>query len=166
MIKITITATPVGQAFLFERLKRQGRRVLVPTYQATATSEDESTFVFAVTRDSSSILFLGQKERFGTYGECPPSIPNRPYLARPSLLSSNQTFCLRLFEPNLSDKHNKLIGQGNVVRSDIMIHRGPGRSVGCIQIAGGKKGHRSFTRWFKSKITSKTEIQVTVLPLP
>ena len=164
MITITITHEVVGQARLYEKLKRQGRFTLVPTYKAIATTNAGERFEFAVTRDSSNVRFCDQIYRFGTNGECPASRREEPYQARPSLLSSDQTFSLRLFEPEVGD--NAIIGIGSVVRTGVMIHRGPGRSMGCLQIAGGKKGHRRFERWFKARMTNDITITVEVLPYP
>jgi hypothetical protein len=161
MITITITSEVVGQAYLYEKLQRQGGRMLVPSYRASANYNND-TFEFAVTRDSSNIRYFGQTEKFGTNGECPPNQASKPYLARPSLLSSDQTYSLRLYDPELGD--NAIKGVSEIVRTGIMIHRGPGRSMGCLQVAGGKKGHRRFERWFKARIDADTQITVEVLP--
>lgn len=162
MINIIITSEEVGQARLYEKLKRQGRFTLVPTYKATANTDTGEKFEFAVTRDSSSIRFFGQIEQFGTNGECPASRAGKPYLAKASTLSSDNTFSLRLYESELGD--NAIRGVSNTTRTGIMIHRGPGRSMGCLQVAGGKKGHRRFERWFKARIDAGTNIVVEVLP--
>ncbi len=162
MITIIITNEVVGQARLYEKLKRQGRFMLIPTYKATATTETGGQLEFAVTRDSSNVRFFGQNDLFTTNGECPASRDQEPYQARASTLSSDNTFSLRLFEPELGD--NALKGVGSTIRTGIMIHRGPGRSMGCFQVAGGKKGHRRFERWFKARTETNTLITVEVLP--
>src|SRR5271155_386967 len=82
MIEITITGRLSGnKALLYELPGRQGRRTFVPTYSASVRCFlTGKRFDFAVTRDSSAIIFgEGPKDRYGEKGECPPCA-DAPYL--------------------------------------------------------------------------------------
>ncbi len=108
-------------------------------------------------------MFEANVDQFGTNGECPPCKPGQAYKAFPSKMVKG-SFCLRLFETDEPQANNSIRGIASVERVNIMIHQGPGMSEGCLLIAGGKKGHRRFERWFKTQLTDDTKITVTVLP--
>ena len=164
MITIIITNEVVGQARLYEFRNCEGKCVLVPTYHAVARdSVAKEEFEFVVTRSASRLVFESDTDRFGTYGECPPSKPGSPYKAFPSKTTKG-SFCLRLYETEAPQSHNTIRGEGEVNRVNIMIHKGPSMSQGCLVIAGGKRGHHRFERWFKKRITDDAIITVEVLP--
>jgi hypothetical protein len=163
MIEIIITPTPVGKSVLYEFPGKKGRRKLVETYESVALSERLGVFHFAVTRDSSAYLFGRIEDRFQNDGECPATLIHDPYLARVSE-HSTKAYCLRLFQ-SFDGIKERLMGAGRV-RSHIMIHAGPSASYGCLIIAGGKRGHYRFQKWFEAALSgeSEHEIQVTIWP--
>ncbi len=164
MITIIITNETVGTARLYELRNKAGKTALVPSYRAVAKNTDSgAVFEFLVTRSASRLVFSEDKDRYGSFGECPPSRDDCPYQAFPSVTSKG-SFCLRLFETPEQQTHNVIRGQGPVDRTNVMIHKGPSMSEGCLIIAGGKKGHRRFERWFKENTNADTKITVTVLP--
>jgi hypothetical protein len=164
MITIIITNEVVGQARLYEFRNCEGKCVLVPTYRAIARdSVTNEEFEFTVTRSASRLIFELDTDRYGTYGECPPSKPGSPYRAFPCR-HSNGSFCLRLYETKVPQTHNTIRGVGEVDRVNIMIHKGPSMSQGCLVIAGGKRGHYRFERWFKKRTADDSTITVEVLP--
>ena len=163
MIEVLITNQVVGRAWLYERRMRQGKRVLVPAYLVLVICTNTgATLEFQVTRTASGLIFGESIDRYGKNGECPPSLPGQPYYALVSNTNKG-TFCLRLYEPSLRE-HNKLLGQGDSIRSDILIHGGPAMSEGCLIVSGGQKGYRPVVAWFKKYAPEQTKITVTVLP--
>lgn len=163
MITLTITGEVVGQAHFYEKTRRRGRRILVPSYRAIAY--DQATgeqLIFAVTRDCQLTAFnTDTAHRYQMYGECPPNREEVPYTGKIGT-HSNGTFCIRLSEPELFRGRNQLFGAGEAVRSDIMIHVGPGTSVGCLMVAGGMRALRRLEKWLTERIDSQTTIAVTV----
>lgn len=165
MLHIVITDIVAGQTLLYEYPGRQGHFVRTKSFLVTAhDSETNEYFEFSVTRRASRLEFGEYTDRYDTNGECPPTSPNQPYEAFASE-TSKASFCLRLYEKGIGEKQDTLRGQGTTNRTNIMIHKGPGMSAGCFLIAGGKKSHRKFERWFKPRIKPDTKITVTVLPL-
>ncbi|MFM2381874.1 MAG: hypothetical protein RLZZ76_641 [Candidatus Parcubacteria bacterium] len=136
------------KARLYQKGGRVGPYRLVPTYKCIAVdTKTKQRIDFSVTRWSSRVVFNNQIEKYGTNGECPPNKKKQPYFARP-VEHCSKTFALKLFEET-DPERIELRGQGDTIRSHIMIHKGPGCSLGCIMIAGGKKGHTRFTQKLK-----------------
>ena len=166
MIEIVITTKKISCALLYELRNLQGRRAYVPAYLATTyDTRTGDKFEFAVTRSASRLVFGSPTDQYGSNGECPPSKADIPYKAFVSATSKG-SFCLRLFETDEPQQHNTIKGQGEVDRVNIMIHKGPSMSEGCLVIAGGKRGHNRFERWFKARLADDVVITVAVLPFP
>jgi hypothetical protein len=163
MIVIVITGRPVGRAKLYSKKNRQGLRKFVPAFKAFAVNTvSRKRFTFAVTRSSSEVEFEGLNDRFGVDGECPPST-KKPYRAK-TYTHHSGTFALKLYEQEDPDRE-RLKGISTVTRSHIMLHIGPGRSLGCMMIAGGKKAHARFTKVIKDFLDETSEIIVAVKPI-
>jgi hypothetical protein len=162
-IIITGQISNAPKARLYQKGGRTGPFRLVPTYKAIAVdTKTKQRIDFSVTRWSSRVVFNNQLEKYGTYGECPPNKKQKPYFARPEEHHS-KTFALKLFEET-DPERIELRGQGSTTRSHIMIHKGPGCSLGCIMIAGGKKGHARFTKKIKRILTGVDTILVAIKP--
>lgn len=150
-IAIEITGRVVGQTVLYEFLNQQGRQCQVPLYQATmelwgSRVTNPNCFQFAVTRDVSLAMFDTLEHRYGLYGECPPSRAHHPY--RGVVHPYRQTgFAIRLHESDDETGHF-LQGEGTIRRQNILIHKGPGRSLGCMMVDGGADGFAAFTDAF------------------
>ncbi len=167
MLFIIITGSKLGKTHFYEKIGRQGRRTIVPTYRAELGRFDGTgeKFHFRVTRDAAQIVFGQRKKRFLRGGECPPSKTCVPYRGRIHFGTRNG-FALLLFEAQSPTK-NTLTGQGKVIRSEIMIHRGPSSSLGCMAVAGGKRGYRAWQRALQEfAATGSEEILVFVEPRP
>jgi hypothetical protein len=163
MVAIVITPEVVGRARLYEFRGRQGRKTVVPAYKAVA-SEGPIYFEFAVTRDSSAIIFNNDPptDRFGVKGECPPSRFFEPYYGRVRQ-DGKVGFSIQLFEPDCPLQET-LRGQGTTERKHVLIHHGPGASEGCFMVAGGKEGYLLFRRNVEPILNSSSIVKVTVLP--
>jgi hypothetical protein len=163
MVAIVITPEVVGRAKLYEFRDRQGRRRMVPAYKAVA-SDGPTYFEFAVTRDSSAVIFGNDPptDRFGTKGECPPSRFLEPYYGRVRQ-DGKAGFSIQLFEPDCPLQET-LCGQGTTERKHVLIHHGPGASEGCFMVAGGKEGYHRFRQNVEPILSGSSIIKVTVLP--
>ncbi len=167
MLYVIITGSPIGRTHFYEKIGRRGRRTLVPTYRAELGCFDGTgaQFHFAVTRDAAQVVFGQRKKRFLRGGECPPSKTCAPYRGRIHVGRRNG-FALLLFDEHSPTK-STLVGQGSVVRSEIMLHSGPSSSLGCMAIAGGRRGYRAWQRALKKfTATNRGEILVFVEPRP
>jgi hypothetical protein len=168
LIWIEITNSVRGKARLYPELRQQGRYRYVPTYLAHVSHADGTNlYSFAVTRDSSAIVFGRQTTRYGSNGECPPSRVGRPYHAVIHDRNELFPFGLRLYEPEYRNRYH-LRGEGCTVRSAVMFHHGPAMTEGCFTVAGGKTG---FTEWrqvleYLIAASTSTEIRVSVQPRP
>lgn len=134
-ILVIITGKVVGIQKLYEHKDRGGRTALIPTYRSfieldTGTARHE----FAVTRDTSPVLFGCGATHYGYGGECPPSRLCAPYRGVIHPYRGNG-LALRLSETQ-SSSTRLLLGIGTVWRKNILIHQGPGRSLGCMMVAG------------------------------
>ena len=141
-MEIIITDQIVGQTHLYEKVGKQGRRAMVPTYHAIFRPFQPDYFNFAVTRDSSPTVFGEKITRYGQKGECPPNRPDEPYLAKRNIEREGIPFSLRLFE----NEGDTLRGITCFPRKDILIHHGPACSYGCFCVAGGRRGFANFRR--------------------
>ena len=160
MTSITITAEVVGESYLYEHESRKGRRKKVPSYKMEIQTNSKKN-EFAVTRDVSDTVFGKTERHFGTGGECPPSLPDKPYFGR--LYSSDtHSFAICLCEKDLDN--NSLMGTGKTVRTDILIHNGPTRSEGCFTVVGGKQAYKKFTKLLKPILESGKRVEVIVEP--
>lgn len=171
MIRIEIGGTPLAnrKARLYKAKGQRGDHRYVSTYRLTmipdTTSIIPNLFLGYVTRDTSPALWdQGPGTRYGIGGECPPSIPGKPYCAVPHT-SETIPFGLRLFEPEYGDERH-LRGQGDTIRSDMLVHFGPARSEGCFTIAGGRRGMRRWQKELEEWMAKlpDPEIRVTVMP--
>lgn len=146
-IAIEITGRICGQTVLYELINQQGRQHPVPTYTATmelwgSRISDPKRFRFSVTRDVSEAVFGTLPDRYGTYGECPPSRQGRPYHGTEHLYRGTG-FAIRLHDDD-DPARCFLHGEGTAKRQNILIHRGPGRSLGCMMVVGGESGFLAF----------------------
>jgi hypothetical protein len=140
---VLVTASIVGKTWLYAEIGPSGRRTLVPTYAAEMGEEKSGfRFRFSVTRDSAAVVFRHLQERYALGGECPPTKVCKPYRGRLRLLPRNG-MSLILWEEGYDNRHT-VRGVGTVARSSILIHRAPASSLGCMGIAGGRRG---YTRW-------------------
>ncbi len=161
MIHVLVTNEVVGEALLYPFFSQEGTPTMVPSYRVICTSlTHENKFETAVTRCSSEVVFNGQPDRYATLGECPPSVIGKPF--KGSVYQTEKTpFGIKLFERRFG-ADNLLLGTGAVTRSDIAIHHGPGRSEGCMMIAGGKEAFAVFRENFEQMLKIDSEITVTV----
>ncbi len=161
LAKIVITGEKTTKrAYLYEFVGRQGRQRPVPTYKATFLGSNGKLYEFAVTRDSAAVLFLRQPDQFGVGGECPPSPAGSLYRARLFNAKRNGP-CLLLYEA-YDDEGPFLIGDGMVKRRYVLIHAGPASSLGCMTVAGGRRGWRRF--WRAVTASGNTEFLVRIEP--
>jgi hypothetical protein len=164
MIEITITGCVApGDALLYEKRKQQGRRIFVPTYRAHARCKvTGKQFDFAVTRDSSALLFGRTTERFGELGECPPSA-HVPYMG--TVREDGAVgFRVELFEQRF-EHTRELMGQGDVRRRFIQIHFGAACAEGCMMVAGRRRLYpRVFERPLRRMLEHTQDIRVIVEP--
>ncbi len=147
---IIITGEPTEQrALMYSRIGKRGLRKMVTTYRALVEDNDgELLFEFAVTRKSRREVFKGGKPRDYRIGnECPPHVPGRPYLGRITR-TGRLGFSIILYEEWCPNRET-LRGEGQHKRTGIKIHHGPATSLGCMAVAGAKKGYRRFVRAFK-----------------
>ncbi|MFM2424259.1 MAG: hypothetical protein RLZZ70_650 [Candidatus Parcubacteria bacterium] len=166
-VRIEVTEHIVGRSWLYEGKKRTGRKRLVPTYRLVLSVDQTDSSCpdqfFAVTRDTSPVIFGDTVRHYGTNGECPPSRISSPYLAVWHQHGSLQD-ALRLCEPRFGPV--TIQGVGNVLRHGVLIHHGPARSEGCMLISGGQKGWRQFlaaVRHFET-VTADPSMYVYVQP--
>ena len=157
---IVITGNIAGRTWFYEELGKQGRKILVPTFYANLTRVDGSLFWFAVTRDSAEVIFRGLKNRFDRLGECPPNKTCNPYYGTKHIAPRNGT-CLLLNEGKDSEGRY-LVGQGQERRRSILIHSGPASSLGCMAVAGGKRGWKAFWREVEWCFTEKPAVEIRV----
>jgi hypothetical protein len=171
-VHVQITGQPVGRTWLYEKMKRQGQKTLMPTYRLVLSVDETDSWVpdqyFAVTRDS-SLLFGGVKPHYGTDGECPPSRTAAPYRAVWHCFG-NLPNALRLYEPGITTSpdtaHATIRGIGPELRRGVLIHHGPAMSAGCFCLSGGKPGWQKFlaaVRQFEN-LTRNPQFYVHVLP--
>ncbi len=165
---ILITGHQVADEWLYEHRGQQGRRVRVPTYLAEMGDDacPELRHHFAVTRDSSAIVFGERKRRWHIrMGECPPHRTCAPYEGRRYEHPKIGTV-LRIAEASSPDT-TTLWGTRTLVRRHIMLHGGPARSEGCFCIAGGKPAHLTWGRLLKTILPTEDETMVVfVEPRP
>lgn len=148
MATITISNRPVGKSLIYEKRGRQGRLKLVTAFDASVEDERSGRrFDFAVTRDSSEVVFNGREPHYGASGECPPNRTFKPYHGRVRI-DANVGWCIQLFERDCPAQES-LRGIGDTVRKHILIHFGPARSEGCFLVAGGHPGWKRFRRLFE-----------------
>jgi hypothetical protein len=163
VITIVITGELTGQkALLYERVKRQGRRRLVPTYRAFAhCTRTQESFPFAVVRDTSTQVFEGLEDPYSQGGECPPSLlPYRGVVRE----DGDVGFRIQLIETS-GEHTDTLLGQGSVMRRHIQIHFGAAASNGCIMVAGRRREYRTrFERTLRAMLRHTSDIEVIVLP--
>ena len=163
MLLLKISNQVVGRTWLYEGLGQTGRKKLVPIYKSTAQSPKATRrYIFAVTRDSSCLIFSETTERFATGGECPPSKSGELYQGCIHH-SNNLAFALRLYEP-WCDKHISLKGSETTIRQGILIHHGPARSEGCFTVAGGRVGFKRFRCAIEELIETPESIRILVEP--
>lgn len=146
-IAIEITGCICGETVLYEFMNQQGRQHCVPAYSATmelwgSHISDSMRFHFSVTRDVSEVVFGTLSDRYGTHGECPPSRQGRPYYGTEHAYRGTG-FAIRLHDDD-DPARCFLQGEGTVKRQNILIHRGPGRSLGCMMVVGGEAGFAAF----------------------
>ena len=151
-VAIEVTGRVVGLTVLYELLNQQGRQCQVPVYQATmelwgSDVTNPHQFAFAVTRDVSPAIFDNLPDRYGRFGECPPSRPHHPYHGKEHL-HRKTSFAIRLHESDDVTGHF-LQGEGSTSRQNILIHKGPGSSKGCMMVDGGTEGFVAFTDAFR-----------------
>jgi len=144
MIHITITGRKTGfSTFLYERVRKKGRRTLVSTYHAHAICSDSARRVhFAVTRDTSAQVFGAI--RHGSYerhGECPPNGAQR-YHAFAGERGPEGFFFICLFEQYFPEREC-IRGRGRQKRASILIHVGEASSRGCFTVAGLRREYES-----------------------
>lgn len=172
-VHLQITGQPVGRTWLYEKKGRQGQKALVPSYRLVLSVDETDVWVpdrhFAVTRDSSLMIFGGVEPHYETDGECPPSRIAAPYRAVWHRFGKLPD-ALRLYEVGVSDSSDKahatIRGVGATPRYGLLIHHGPAMSAGCFCLSGGKRGWLEFlaaVRHFES-LTRNPEFFVHVLP--
>lgn len=162
---ILVTHQIMGRTWLYEKIGPKGRKRLVPTYQASFVDESVGcNYHFAVTRDSALVVFGKENRRFTINGECPPHRTGAPYRGKIDILPRNG-WSVRIFE-QVHDDMFTLRGDGDQLRSDILIHSGPSSSFGCMSVAGGTSTFRAFRRAVKTCVHPEEEFRVFVEPRP
>jgi hypothetical protein len=165
VITITITGERTGKmALLYEHPGRKGRRKFVPTYVATAKSYFiNQQFEFAVTRDSSAVVFSETPiDRFGLDGECPPC-NGTSYIG---IVREDGAvgFRIEFFEPKYWESAT-VRGQGNVMRRCLQIHFGAAASHGCILVAGRRRSYpQTFERPLREMMVREPIVRIQVQP--
>ena len=153
-IRIIVTNEKVGRTRIYPERDKKGQWAYTPAYKAIIRL-GKKVALFAVSRDTITHVF-GIEE----FLECPASLHRQPFQAFVRE-DNNRGFRLQLCESLARDK-TTLIGRGTKTRSSIQIHWGPGCSTGCMSIAGGKKGHRSFKGTLRKFLKKTDKIRVTV----
>jgi len=144
VLKIVISSEIAGKGLMYERLGKQGARKYVPTYQVYVYDGTHCIYKFAVTRHSAEEIFRGGASfDYSQNGECPPS---DNYFGRITD-AGRLGFSIMLYDYWCPQKES-LIGTSNFIRKGIKIHKGPGMSLGCMMIAGGRSGYRKFIKAF------------------
>jgi hypothetical protein len=129
-ISIYITNQKAGES----RLQK------IPVYKMLVLNESGSTAEFPVTRDAVT-------------KKAPANKPGKPYSGR-IREDGPKGFRIELYEPGVGKKGSRysLRGIGKIIRTNIQIHIGPGRSEGCVLLTGGVKGRDKFEKTVKSLI--------------
>jgi hypothetical protein len=163
---IIITASIVGKTIQYEKLGKRGQKRMVPKYFAELIDDTDwtSRFTFAVTRDSALIVFGKRKIRYRKGGECPPNRTCTPYLGK-IVYPKRNGFSLRLYE-SWCQRQCSLTGTGPIIRQHILIHAGPASGLGCMSVAGGRRGFACFKKALKNILNEDEEIFVFIEPRP
>jgi len=163
-IDITIEGKSIGTGQIFTDIER-AHKVDVSGYQMIVRSKGFDDAVFTITRDTAHSL-AHPEHRYKTNGECPPSKDGEPYHAR-IRTDGPRGYRLELYEPSLciDRSPNLLQGTGQVPRTSIQIHKGPGYTQGCFSIMPDKAEHERFCSVLHAMMEgSDASITVTVKP--
>ena len=122
--------------------------------------ENDTRYLFAVTRDSALVVFGHRIWRYGRNGECPPHAIYTPYRGTVDTLPRNG-WCVRVFDENLKDGVS-LRGACALVCTDILIHTGLASDYGCFVVAGGRSGFATFKKHVQRVLCVDEQLYVYV----
>ena len=141
---IRITKNVITKGTAYTKKDKQGEKLSVDLYEMSVNEKD----TFLVARES-------QSER----PPCPQNKENIPYKGRVRE-NGELGFRIELYEDGVSPSNDSLVGTGNLVRTNVQIHKGPGYSEGCFLLTNDETGRDLFEKTIKESGIDDIEIWV------